>query len=182
MDVWPTGKPGSAACFEKLPRLVYDAGKGWAGSMAPGSKDCVMDDLRLAKLLDKLAQAEACWFGTVRPDGRAHLAPIWHVWHAGRLYVVTQRDSVRARNLQTNPAVSVALPDPFDVLILEGEAYPAQHLQAELQPLFAAKYNWDIDTDADYDLIIGVTPRKLMAWGKDGEGRWRFDANGEEVH
>lgn len=133
------------------------------------------DDPVLARLLDKLAQAQACWFSSVRPDGRAHLAPIWHVWHNRRIYVVTQAGSVRARNIQANPAVSVALPDPMNVVIVEGTARPAPEAAAEIQPLFAAKYKWDISTDDDYPLVLEVTPHKLMAWGADGEGRWHFD-------
>ncbi len=128
-----------------------------------------------SRLLEKLAQAEACWFSSVRADGRTHLPPVWHVWHTQRLYVVSQPGSVRARNIQANPAVSVALPDPMNVLILEGTARTAPEAAAELQPLFAAKYNWDISTDTDYTLIIEVRPRKLMAWGADGEGRWQMD-------
>ena len=132
----------------------------------------------LPRLLDRLAQAQACWFSTVRPDGRAHLAPIWHVWHDGRLYVVTQERTVRARNIAHNPAVSIALPDPMNVLILEGTARPAPECRDAIQPLFQAKYNWDISTDTEYNLVLEVTPVKLMAWGADGEGRWRFPLDG----
>jgi hypothetical protein len=136
------------------------------------------DDATLTRLLAKFAQADCCWFGSTRPDGRAHLAPIWHVWHAGHAYVVTQPDSVRATNIAHHPAVSLALPDPMNVLIIEGTARPAPEAAADLQPLFQQKYAWDIGTDADYGLIIEVTPRKIMAWGTDGEGRWHFPADG----
>ena len=131
-------------------------------------------DATLSVLLEKFAQADCCWFSSVRPDGRAHLAPIWHVWHAGRVYVVTRDKSVRARNVAHNPHVSVALPDPMNVFIIEGTAAPVADMDAALQPLFQAKYDWDISTDADYDLILAVTPVKLMAWGEHGEGRWQW--------
>jgi hypothetical protein len=140
-----------------------------------------MDDPKLARVLENLSQASACWFSSVRPDGRAHLAPIWHVWHEGRLFVVTQARSVRARNIAANPAVSVALPDPMNVVILEGTARPAPERRSEVQPLFAAKYNWDISSDSAYDLVVEVTPHKLIAWGADGEGHWRFGAGGLEA-
>lgn len=129
----------------------------------------------LERAFEKLAQTEACWFSSVRADGRAHLAPIWYVWHNRRIYVVTQAQSVRARNIQTNPAVSIALPDPMNVVIVEGEARPAPEAAAELQPLFSAKYNWDISADPDYTLVIEVIPRKLMVWGADGEGRRQWE-------
>ena len=131
-------------------------------------------DATLSALLEKFAQADCCWFSSVRLDGRAHLAPIWHVWHAGRVYVVTRDKSVRARNVAHNPHVSVALPDPMNVFIIEGTAAPVADMDAALQPLFQAKYDWDISTDADYDLILAVTPVKLMAWGEHGEGRWQW--------
>ena len=131
-------------------------------------------DATLSALLDKFTQADCCWFSSVRPDGRAHLAPIWHVWHEDRVYVVTRDKSVRARNVAHNPHVSVALPDPMNVFIIEGTAAPVADMDAALQPLFQAKYDWDISTDADYDLILAVTPVKLMAWGEHGEGRWQW--------
>jgi general stress protein 26 len=133
----------------------------------------------LSKLLQKFAQAEACWFSSVRADGRAHLAPIWHVWHEGRVYVVTPATSVRARNITRNPAVSLSLPDPMTVLIIEGIARSAPEQRAAIQPLFKAKYDWDISSDSAYGMVIEVTPQKVLAWGSDGEGRWQLNSGGE---
>lgn len=141
-----------------------------------------MSEETLERLWTKLAAAEACWFGTVRPDGRPHLAPIWHACHAGKIFVVSQPDAVRARNIAQNPAVTISLPDPMNALIVEGAARAAPEAEAALHPLFQAKYNWDIRADTSYRLIIGVTPRKIMAWGDHGAalgtGRWHFDADG----
>ena len=61
----------------------------------------------------------------------------------------------------------------MDPIIIEGWATPAGAMEQQLQPLFKAKYDWDISTDSDYDTIIEVTPTKLIAWGKYGQGRWR---------
>jgi len=128
----------------------------------------------LTSLLDKFAAADCCWFASTRPDGRAHLAPIWHVWYEGAAYVMTKSDAVRARNIRHNPAVSLSLPDPMNVFVLEGMARFAPEMVDDLAPLFQAKYNWDIRTDADYNAIIAVDPIKAMAWGSHGEGRWRL--------
>lgn len=138
-----------------------------------------MADPILERLIEKFAQAEACWFASTRPDGRAHLAPIWHVWHEGRIYVVTQGSSVRAANIAKQPAVSLSLPDPMNVLIVEGTARPAPEQVEALKPLFKAKYDWDYSKDNPYNLILEVAPRKILSWGADGEGRWHFDANGK---
>lgn len=127
----------------------------------------------LTTLLEKFAAADCCWFASTRPDGRAHLAPIWHVWHAGAAYVVTKEASVRAQNIRHNPAVSLSLPDPMNVFVLEGVARFAPEMVEALTPLFQAKYSWDIRTDPGYDTIIAVEPVKALAWGSHGEGRWQ---------
>lgn len=134
----------------------------------------------LAQLIEKFAQADACWFSSTRPDGRAHLAPIWHVWHEGRVYVVTQSSTVRARNIAVHPAVSLSLPDTSDVLIVEGTARVTPEFEAALNPLFKAKYDWEFTKDSPYHHIIEVTPTKIIAWGPNGSkgGRWRFAADG----
>lgn len=126
----------------------------------------------LSALIAKFAAADTCWLSSVRPDGRAHLAPIWHVWHEGRAYVCTPSGSVRAHNVAHQPHVSLSLPDPYEVFIIEGGARPAPELESVLQPLFQVKYDWNISTDLKYDLILEITPLKIMAWGKHGEGRW----------
>lgn len=125
------------------------------------------------ELLTTFAEADCCWYASVRGDGRAHLAPIWHVWLEGAAYVVTQPDSVRARNLVHNPSVSLSLPDPLNVFIIEGRAELAPEMEATLRPLFQAKYNWDISTDAAYTAIIRIVPHKFLAWGDGPDGRWQ---------
>jgi general stress protein 26 len=100
------------------------------------------------------------------------------VWHAGRVYVVTQSTSVRSHNIAVQPAVSLSLPDPTNVLIVEGTARVTPEQKEALNPLFKAKYDWEFTNDNPYNVIIEVTPTKIMAWGADGDGRWQFDANG----
>ncbi len=129
---------------------------------------------RLEPLLEAFAQADCCWFASTRADGRAHLAPIWHVWYQGTVYVVTTRTAVRTHNIQVHPHVSLALPDPMNVFVLEGIARLAPEAEVAIAPLFQAKYGWDIVADTTYDTIIAVQPLKAMAWGAHGEGRWRW--------
>jgi len=134
-----------------------------------------VDDTLLA-LVKRFAQADCSWLSTVRPDGRAHSSPIWHVWHNGRAYIVTLARAVKTKNILENPSVVITHPDPLNPVIIEGWATPAPAMEATLQPLFKAKYDWDISSDTDYDTILEITPLKLMAWGKYGEGRWPGEA------
>lgn len=131
----------------------------------------------LAALLEMFAAAPAVWYGSVRRDGRVHLAPIWHVWDGRAAYVVTQRAAVRARNLAHNLSVSLALPDPVNVFVIEGSAAEAPDALETIERLFQSKYAWNVRSDTEYDCIIRVTPARAMAWGSHGEGRWRYAAD-----
>ncbi|MEZ4657351.1 MAG: pyridoxamine 5'-phosphate oxidase family protein [Caldilineaceae bacterium] len=134
-------------------------------------------DKTLRTLVQRFAEAECSWLSTVRPDLRPQSSPIWHVWHGGRAYVVTRPGAVKTANIELNPRVTIAHPDPKDPVIIEGWAIEAPAMRDALQPLFQAKYNWDISTDAAYATVLEITPTKLMAWGQYGEGRW----TGEQI-
>jgi len=144
--------------------------------MASSPLAAIAHDPKLQAVMAHFGEADCCWFSSVRPDGRAHLAPIWHVWQDDHLYVVTQAASVRATNIRTYAHVSLALPDPMNPIIVEGVAHPAPERRHALQPAFQRKYNWDIGSDPAYDEVIEITPRKVMAWGSHGEGRWTLAA------
>ena len=133
-------------------------------------------ELLLTTLIEKFAQSQACWYSSIRKGNRVHLAPIWHVWHEHSIYVVTQPTTVRAQNLQFNNSVSLSLPDPMNVLIIEGTAEFAEGAANTIQPLFQTKYNWDIISDTAYHTVIRVVPGKLLAWGDHGSGRWRYNS------
>ena len=130
----------------------------------------------LRTLVTRFADEPCSWLSSVRPDSRAHLVPVWHVWHQGRAYVVTQIRAVKTINIRDNPSVTIAHPDPLNVLILEGWAIATNFMRDHLQPLFLAKYNWDIAQAVAKDVathtVIEITPTKLLAWGSYGEGKW----------
>jgi general stress protein 26 len=108
---------------------------------------------------DRLTRARNIWIATVRPDGRPHLVPIWFVTDAGRWYICTGADSVKARNLQANPAIALALEDGTDPYVIEGAARAVQPGPAVVQK-FKAKYDWDITTDPDYGCVFEITVQK----------------------
>src|SRR5690349_13854427 len=64
------------------------------------------------------------WLGTVRPDGRPHMVPVWFLWD-GETILVFSKDDQKIRNLKENPAVVVGLDDTHDgedVVFIEGRA------------------------------------------------------------
>ena len=62
---------------------------------------------------------------TVRPGGRPHVAPVWFLWEAGRVYVIAGNTAVKVRNVRANPAVALSIAAdarPYQYVILEGQA------------------------------------------------------------
>ncbi len=131
-------------------------------------------DETLRSLLAHLSKCKFSWFSTVRPDGRPHSVPICHVMYQGRIYMATPSRSVKIANIRSNPHVAVAayLHDPEAGLIVEGEAALKPKLRASLSPLFEDKYEWNLVEDDVHNALIEITPCKLIAWGRYGEGRW----------
>lgn len=131
------------------------------------------DPTELASIIARFARSDCSWLSTVRPSGKVHASPVWHVWYEGCIYVVTMETAVKARNIQINPSVYVTHPDPIDAIIMEGEARLVDEMMAPLVPLFLAKYEWDISADSEYQAIIEITPIKIMAWGSEGASNRR---------
>ncbi len=133
----------------------------------------------LQSLLALFARSEFSWLTSVRPAGRPHSVPIWHVMQGEYIYLATATKSVKVVNVRSNPNVVVAarLEDPLAGLIVEGLARLKPDLRASVSKLFEAKYDWNIAEEDTYDALIEVEPVRLVAWGQYGEGRW----TGEEI-
>jgi general stress protein 26 len=128
----------------------------------------------LQALLARLAASRFSWFSSVRPDGRPHSVPIWHVMDQGCIYVATPSRSVKVANVRSNANVAVAayLDDPEAGLIVEGLARLRPELRGSVSTVFEQKYEWKLNEDEEHDALIEVTPVRLLAWGQYGEGRW----------
>lgn len=110
----------------------------------------------------RLDTAQNIWLATVRPDGRPHLIPIWFVIDNGRWYICTGSHSVKARNLQANPQVALALEDGTNAYVVEGRARLVEP-NVDVVRLFKAKYDWDITTDPGYDQVYEIeVARQVM--------------------
>jgi general stress protein 26 len=124
----------------------------------------------------RLGREHNIWLATNRSDGRPHLVPLWFIWLDGFFYICTTSDTQKYANLIHNQMVSLALPDPSNVLIIEGEAHiAAQQTVDKVADNFYYKYEWDFRYDEANFRLIEITPHKILAWG-DG-----YDAEGTRV-
>jgi uncharacterized pyridoxamine 5'-phosphate oxidase family protein len=105
------------------------------------------------------------WLATVRVNGRPHLVPIWFVWVRGLIYICTQEDSVKVRNLSANPRASFSLQDGDKPVVGEGEVRRVeQPFPEDVLAIFKQKYDWDIPRDAGYRAMFEITPVKWLRW------------------
>ena len=117
----------------------------------------------MVERIEKLTKAQNIWLATTRQDCKPHLVPIWFVWMDEKFYICTARSSLKARNLTRHPAASLALEDGIEPVVAECTArliekpYPP-----EITTAFFQKYEWKIDGDTEYDIVIEFTPHKWL--------------------
>ena len=78
-----------------------------------------------AHVEQRLREEPIIWFTTVRADGRPHTVPVWFLWDGETFLIFSQPGSLKIRNLQRNPHITLALDGTKqggDVVIVEGEA------------------------------------------------------------
>lgn len=116
-----------------------------------------------------------CWYASVRPDGRPHIAPIWFVWVDNAVWMMTTPKTVRARNLTTSENASVASPDTKNPFILEGRSERVVEPPEEVRKAFLEKYEWKLGADdPEYSFLIRFSPQKALAWSTSGSGMFRW--------
>ena len=113
----------------------------------------------------RLASARNIWIATVRPDGRPHLTPVWFVVAGDTVLICISARSVKAANLRANDRCTCALEDGNSPTIFEGLAsfvdppWPETAVSA-----FKEKYDWDLRSETDYDLLVELKPEKWLTW------------------
>lgn len=82
------------------------------------------DPLPWSWAAERLAGYRNYWLVTATPAGRPHALPVWAVWDDDRcrLGFSCAGTSRKARNLRSNPAVTIAGDDTVECISLEGRA------------------------------------------------------------
>ena len=113
---------------------------------------------------------------TVRKDGCPHIAPIWFVLDDnGDIVFTTWKDSIKAKNIYSNPNVSICIDDqkpPFSFVMIEGIAKIIEEPNNILQwaTKIAARYMGKENADAygkrnsvKGELLLRIKPSKVIA-------------------
>ncbi|WP_369372930.1 pyridoxamine 5'-phosphate oxidase family protein [Streptomyces sp. cg36] len=116
--------------------------------------------------LARLGSERDLWVSTAHPDHGPHQVPLWFLWDGEAVWMCTSANSATVRNVRAEPRVRLALPDAFDVVLLQGEAQccPAREVPAEAADAFAAKFGWDPRGEEAPYVYLRVVPRTVRAW------------------
>lgn len=112
---------------------------------------------------------------TVHKDGRAHVVPVWFVLDGDTIVFMTGESSVKGRNLQRDPRVTICVDDekpPYSFVMVEGTATTASNPPEMLEwsTRIARRYMGAEAAEAfgkrnavDGELLVRVTPTKVIA-------------------
>ncbi|MFF4382618.1 pyridoxamine 5'-phosphate oxidase family protein [Kitasatospora sp. NPDC001547] len=125
--------------------------------------------------LERLVTERDVWVSTAHPDHGPHQVPLWFRWDGRAVWMCTSAASPTARNLRVEPRVRLALPDTFDVVLLQGEAecFPDQDVPEDAAEAFAARFGWDPRAQEGSFLYVRVVPATVRAWRGEPELRGR---------
>lgn len=134
-----------------------------------------MSEKLTEKVLKRLETERNIWMATMRPMTREgevphpHLVPVWFAWAHGKIYLCIEAKSVKGKNLQQNKLISLSLEDGSDVVICEGTAERVAKADfPQVREIMVQKYDWRIEEDDRYDMLVEITPKKWLTWEPDG--------------
>jgi general stress protein 26 len=147
----------------------------------------------------QLQNAGVYWISTVRPGGRPHTVPVIALWLDGALYFATSENEQKAKDLSTNPHVTIttggnSFAEGLDIVV-EGVAVVVRD-DTKVQRVveaYVAKYGegWRFPIEGGGILVFEVTPTKAFGFGRGdvlaggpwaagaryNQTRWRFQAS-----
>ena len=123
----------------------------------------------------RMANALVYWIGTIQPGNRPHLVPNWGAWLDNYFVFGTHPATLKARNLERDPHISIGVQDGQHGVIIEGVAgvTTSKDLLARMDDEYERKYKMREGAPGAYIII----PHKVIALGDFPKTptRWIFE-------
>ena len=128
---------------------------------------------------ERLVAAKQYWVATFRAAGSPHLTPVDGLWVDDVLYYGGSPETLHVRTAKANPHVTIHLPDPWNVVVVEGVVEvtrPSEQLRSELADLANVKYAaYGIQFDVNsYSEPFVLHPQRVIAWSSFPTDATRF--------
>jgi hypothetical protein len=136
----------------------------------------------------QLTESKNYWLCSVRPptpaapEGRPHVVPRWAVFIDGKIYYDGSPETRHARNIESNPNISVNLESGTEAIMLEGTSVPVEKPSHELGQKLSREYKrkykdfgYAPEPNAwDGGGLFVFTPRQCIAWTSFTENPTKF--------
>ena len=144
----------------------------------PGYVDKPTSFLTWDWVATQLTESKNYWLCSVRP----HVVPRWAVFVEGKIYYDGSPETRHARNIESNPNITVNLESGTQAIMLEGTSVPAEKPSRELGRKLSQEYkkkykdfgyapepnSWDAGG------LFVFTPRQCIAWTSFTENPTKF--------
>ena len=123
----------------------------------------------------RLSDESVAWLTTAGSDGQPQSSPVWFLWDGSSLWLRSQAQAGKVRNIKANPRVAVHLADDGqggNIVTIEGRA-SFEDVPQELLATYLSKYDDAIRHElktspeqlaADYPTTIRITPTRARVW------------------
>jgi hypothetical protein len=135
-------------------------------------------------IASRLEPSRSYWLGTSNRDNSPHVAPVWGVVVDERLYIFTERTTVKSRNLGRDSRSVVHLEKSEDVVIVHGhfDDLGTPQVFPSVMETLARKYDRPEDAqylpsaDPSFDVLYRLRPQKALLWNlgdyDNSQQRW----------
>ena len=123
----------------------------------------------------RLSGESVAWLTTAGSDGQPQSSPIWFVWDGASVWLRSQADAGKVRNIRANPRVAFHLADDGhggDIVTIEGRA-SIEDVPQDLTEAYVSKYGDAIRDElkssveqiaAEYPTTIRILPTRARVW------------------
>jgi len=128
----------------------------------------------------RLTAGSSVIIATTRSDGRPHALPVWYLWKDRAVYFATRTESVKGRNLASEPWVVAHFGNGDDVLFVDGpvtqvldkdeqDAVDREYTAKYVDPISGKHYGiWATKGNALYR----IDPRRIVTWADASQRGW----------
>jgi hypothetical protein len=121
-----------------------------------------------------VAKPRIARLATVRPDGSPHIAPVWYRYEDGAFLLLTERASVKARNIARDARVVLCIDDerpPYHTVLVRGHATIAPYPGDAWREALAVHY-LGVEAGRRYvrenapsdNVLIRIEPESASGW------------------
>jgi hypothetical protein len=107
-------------------------------------------DTDWAQVTARLASARNYWLGTTAASDAPHTAPIWGVVVDDRFFIYSERETVKAKNIERDPRVVVHLESAEHVVIVYGRMIGEGQPSGMPDVVHALSIKYDAPGDSQY--------------------------------